>query len=69
MTLVCECKWSRNRVGMEAVNQLRERAALYPNPRGETFMLVLVTANGATQDVQLAADVSLVTLDELFANP
>jgi len=69
VTLVCECKWSRNRIGLEVVKQLRERAALYPNARGDTLRLVLATANGATQDVQRAADVSVVTLDDLFANP
>lgn len=69
VTLVCECKWSRNRIGMEAVQQLRERTALYPNLRGDTLRLVLATANGATQDVQRVADISVVTLDDLFGNP
>lgn len=69
VTLVCECKWSRNRIGMEAARQLREQAKLFPHARGDTVRLVLVTANGATRDVQRAADVRVVTLDDLFENP
>ena len=69
VTLVCECEWSRHRIGMEAVQQLRERAALYPHARGDTVRLVLAAANGVTTDVQRAADVRIVTLDDLFANP
>lgn len=69
VTLVCECKWSRNRIGSSAVNPLRERAALYPNRRGDTLRLVLVAANGVTKDVQRQADVNVVTLDDLFVDP
>jgi hypothetical protein len=47
---------------------LRERATLYPNPRGETLRLVLVAANGVTKGVERQADVSVVTLDDLFAD-
>ena len=68
VTLVCECKWSRTRIGTNAVDQLRERATLYPNTRGETLRLVLVAANGVTKGVLRQGDICVVTLDDLFVD-
>jgi hypothetical protein len=66
VTLVCECKWSRNKAGLGVVDDLRKRSALFPNSRGDTLKLVLVAAAGASKQVQSRPDVSVVTLDDLF---
>ena len=68
VTLVCECKWSRNKVGLSAVDELRKRSALFPNSRGDTLKLVLVAAGGASKAVHRQSDISVVTLDDLFGD-
>lgn len=69
VTLVCECKWSHTPIRWSAVDELRQRAALFPNPRGDTLKLVLVAAAGVTQDVRRQTEVSVLTLDDLCREP
>lgn len=68
VTLVCECKWSRSKVGLSAVDELRKRSALFPNSRGDTLKSVLVAAGGATNAVRRQPDISVVTLNDLFGD-
>jgi hypothetical protein len=65
VTLVCECKWSRNPIGSDAVEGLRKRAAQFPNTRRDTLKLVLVAAGGATQDIRRQTDIAVLTLEDL----
>jgi len=66
VTLICECKWSRNKAGLDAVEGVRKRSTLFPNSRGDTLKLVLVSAGGVSRDVRRQKDIGVVTLDELF---
>jgi len=64
--LVCECEWSRGKVGVSAADELLSKIELFPNRIGKTLVPVLVTTAGTTAAVRRRSDVSVVTLDDLF---
>ena len=64
--LVCECKWSRKRVGVDTVSALRKRMKLFPNIRNHTLKPVIVATGGVTSVVLKEKDVSVVTIDDFF---
>jgi len=66
--LVCECKWSRSKTGTGAVDALRERVKLLPNPKLYTLQPVVVTAAGVTRAVQKQEDIEAVTLADFFSH-
>jgi len=65
-TLLCECKWSRGKVGKEVLAELRKRAQGYPNVKGDTIRPVLVAAGGVTDAVRQDRDISILTLKDFF---
>jgi AAA+ ATPase superfamily predicted ATPase len=66
-TLVCECKWSRRRVGAKVADALRTKAALFPNRARDTLRLVVVAAGGVTSAVKRQDDIAVVELGDLLA--
>jgi hypothetical protein len=68
VTLVCECKWSRSKVGIQAANSLDEKIKYFPNPKNHTLKPVLIAAQGLTGDINRQRFLSVVTLADLFAN-
>ena len=65
-TLVCECKWSRRRVGLSAVEELRGKASLFPNESHSTLRLVLIAAGGVTAAVRRQKDVTVIEMDDFW---
>ncbi|MBU2513279.1 AAA family ATPase [bacterium] len=66
ITLICECKWSGKKTGMDAVFDLRKRMDLYPNIQNHTLKPVIIAAGGVTGNVLNEKDISIVTLDDFF---
>ncbi len=66
ITLLCECKWSRKPVGMEAIHELRKKMALFPNMNRHTLKPVLVAAGGVTRAVRSESDIQVVELTDFF---
>lgn len=67
-TLICECKWSRKKTGIDVVEDLRKKVSLYPNVQGHTLRMVLVAAGGVTEAVKREADISVVTLNDFWSH-
>ncbi len=65
-TLVCECKWSRKKTGMDAVTELRKNIELYPNLQRHTLKPVIVASGGVTKTVLKEKDIAIVTLEDFF---
>ncbi len=66
ITLVCECKWSRSKVGVDAAEALVSRVESCPNRRQKNLVPVLVTSSGVTKTVLKRKELSSVTIDDLF---
>ncbi|MBI4026890.1 MAG: AAA family ATPase [Verrucomicrobia bacterium] len=64
--LLCECKWGRNKTGVEAISDLRKKARLFPNLQHQTVRLVIVTAVGVTPASKRETDVAVITLDDFW---
>lgn len=67
MTFVCECKWSRQKVGLNVVSDLRRRMGLYPNPQNHTLKPLIVAPGGVTKPVLKEKDVAVLTIDDFFS--
>ena len=65
-TLLCECKWTRKKMGKDVVAELWRKAQGYPNVKGNTIRPVLVAAGGVTDTVQKEQDISILTLKDFF---
>ena len=63
---ICECKWSRNKIGIEAVNKLLEAVNEYPNKQNHTLQPVLIAAAGVTKNVISTNKVKVLTIKDLF---
>ena len=64
--LLCECKWSKSKTGLDAVHQLRRKVALLPNKSKRTVRCVLIAAGGVTQPVRRERDVSVLELGDFW---
>lgn len=64
--LICECKWSRRSCGTEAVDELKNRMSLFPNPKKQTLVPALISASGFTREVKKEASIRCVDLGDLF---
>ena len=67
VTLLCECKWSRTPIGMQAVHDLRKKIALFPNGNRHTLEPVLIASGGVTRPVRREHDVSVVELTDFWS--
>jgi len=65
-TLLCECKWSRRKVGMAAVAELRRKAALFPNKSKNSLTCVLLAAGGVTAPVEEQSDIIALDIDSFW---
>lgn len=66
-TLLCECKWSRNKASMEAVEEFRHKCGLFPNLEKNSLKPVLVAAGGVTDAVRREKDIWAVDLDDFWS--
>jgi hypothetical protein len=64
--LICECKWSRKKIGLDALESLMAKIALYPNPDNYTIRPVLIAAAGVTKPVRETKGLLVIQLDDLF---
>ena len=64
--LLCECKWSRQPCGLEAIKELKNRVELFPNPKQQTIIPTLISASGFTQEVQKESSIKKVDLRALL---
>jgi len=65
-TLLCECKWSKGRTGMEAVHELRRKVALFPNKSRRSVTAVLIAAGEVTEPVRRERDIAVCELEDLW---
>jgi hypothetical protein len=65
---LCECKWSRDKVGLSAAMEIIDKIDLFPNKKNLSVVPVLIAAAGATREVAAQApQVRVVTLTDLLA--
>ena len=65
-TLLCECKWSKSKTGMDAVHQLRRKVALFPNKSRRTVRCVVIAAGGVTEPVRRERDIFVLELGDFW---
>ncbi len=54
-------------IGMQAVHDLREKTALFPNGNRHTLKPVLIASGGVTSHVRQESDVSIVELTDFWS--
>ncbi len=69
--LICECKWRNEKISLDILNELKEKADIFNSVRNNTWF-VLFSKSGFTQSVIAEAEnnpnIILVGLDEIINN-
>lgn len=64
--LICECKWSRKKIGLSVVKELQRKIELFQNKDNLTIKPVIISAAGVTSAVKKEKSILTVDLNEYF---